>query len=184
MTFPECIAITGRATAGKSLFANEVAARIKRFRPVVFHPMAEALKTLALDLGWNGEKDDNGRRLLQILGTDVLRECIDEYWHVNRWIDRQDVIMSPFVEVRHLMTTIIDDVRFRNEIEMAREYFGGSVDVVLVERPSVKVMDHPSERFDWIDEFGATVVSNSGTKEMIPRLADDYVTNLIRRFGL
>ena len=40
-------------------------------------PFAKPVKDVARNMGWNGEKDEKGRRLLQLLGTECGRECID-----------------------------------------------------------------------------------------------------------
>jgi len=118
------IAIAGKAGSGKSTLAQAIG------YPVL--SMAKEVKRLALDLGWNGVKDHQGRKLLQTLGTDLCRDCIDQDYWIECW-KRQytggDVI--------------IDDVRFANELE----YFTsiGARTVLITSRQEDGVRVHKSE---------------------------------------
>lgn len=86
-------------------------------------PFAKPLKNLAKSIGWNGEKDEKGRRLLQLLGTDVLRECIDPEWHTKAWGHLVTHIQGAG---NPNATIIVDDVRFVNEVKMIH-HMGGSI---------------------------------------------------------
>ena len=101
------IAITGRAGSGKSTFAKMLAEHLDSFTIL---PFAKPLKDIAYSMGWNGEKDDKGRRLLQLLGTECGRECINENIWVRKWQERAHEIGAKF--------TIADDCRFDNEAEI------------------------------------------------------------------
>lgn len=63
---------------------------------------------MAFDLGWDGLKDDRGRKLLQNLGTHTLRAYDPDYW-----INRLDLDSFPGA-------VYVDDARFPNEIEFLR----------------------------------------------------------------
>lgn len=103
------VCITGRKGSGKSTVA-------KKFeqRGYTVAPMAASLKNLARELGWDGVKDAKGRKLLQLLGTDVCRNCISlEYW-IDLWAE-------VWVENHPTRRTVseylvVDDVRFENEL--------------------------------------------------------------------
>jgi len=91
---------------------------------------------------WNGSKDEKGRRLLQLIGTEVARECIDEDFWVNEWVNtcEKEGIFSNYDYI------IIDDMRFDNEAKMVREYNGV---VVMVEGEKYNLgsnSTHASER--------------------------------------
>jgi len=108
---PHIIGITGPAGAGKSTFARHLlCALAERHIPAICIPFAAALKKLARSIGWDGVKDARGRRLLQLLGTDVCRGCIsDSYW-IDRW--RAAVVRAAET---HVHVVVTDDVRFPNE---------------------------------------------------------------------
>lgn len=67
--------------------------------------------------GWNGEKDDYGRSLLQKIGTDEIRKSDPDFW-VRFIYD----ILAMFIDEWDYV--IIPDCRFPNEIEYFKEpYF-------------------------------------------------------------
>lgn len=107
------IAISGRIGAGKSYLAGLLEFRLK---DAVVLSFAGPLKELAIQLGWNGKKDAKGRRLLQLLGTDVCRECIDDKY----WIKK----MITSISICPHQTIIIDDLRFEDELYELRSIFG------------------------------------------------------------
>ena len=109
MPYPQRIGIAGPMQGGKSTLAALLAERIE----ATIHPFAAPLKRMAMDLGWNGKKDQKGRKLLQLLGTEVCRGCIaDDYW-ITQWEETTEGEASMYV--------IADDVRFDNEANMIRE---------------------------------------------------------------
>lgn len=65
---------------------------------------ATKLKELALDLGWDGNKDDRGRRFLQELGQ-TLRRYDPGYW----------IKAARFDPVIDDGAIFVDDLRFPNE---------------------------------------------------------------------
>lgn len=102
------IGLCGRREVGKS----SVAKFIKDFEPNTrVLPFAEQLKTLAMQLGWNGIKDEKGVYILQHLGTDVCRTIDTDYW-IKKW--KQAYVMA--VELGYKVI-ISDDVRFLNEAQ-------------------------------------------------------------------
>jgi len=100
--------------------------------------------------GWDGRKDENGRHLLQYIGTDVFR-ARDE----NFWVD--NVIRFARVVSRDYDFMLIDDWRFINEYTRWLE--NGITDLcrVRVYRPgydnglTAEQNNHPSET--GLDEF-------------------------------
>lgn len=118
------IGISGKAGSGKDTIANF----IKEFRgdkPTVIVHFADAIKQRAKELGWNGEKDANGRVLLQYIGLQERQK--DELYWVKiafKSMKQQDTPETLFV---------IPDVRFTNEAECIH-WFGGLI--WKVKRPS------------------------------------------------
>lgn len=108
------IAITGEMGSGKSTAAKIIA----QLTDGEIMPFAGPLKDIARSIGWNGEKNKKGRRLLQLLGTEICRECIDPNWHIKRWKLEVELMKS----VQPNMTIISDDLRFLNEAEAVALY--------------------------------------------------------------
>lgn len=120
------IGMIGFAGAGKDTAAEALLGR--GFERRAF---ADALKAVALAMGWDGVKDERGRRFLQDLGL-ACREHI----HERVWLDAA----LRDIEGRDV---VITDVRFLNEAEAVREAGGILVRVV---RPGVgPANDHVSE---------------------------------------
>ena len=78
------IGIAGAAGAGKSTVAKTIVDVFGQTHAKIL-PFAAPLKKFAIDLGWNGKKDKRGRRLLQLLGADCGRDCIDKDIWVKHW---------------------------------------------------------------------------------------------------
>lgn len=64
--------------------------------------------------GWNGDKDDYGRTLLQRVGTDIIREQVPDYW-VKFICDMLCFFPNEWDYV------LIPDCRFPNEIEYLKQ---------------------------------------------------------------
>ena len=103
----------GKDTAGTLLQAN---LRERGYKTLLIH-YADALKYICKTyFNWNGEKDVEGRTLLQRVGTDVIRAqdpsfWVDEVIHVLKFFpDEWDYVIIP-------------DCRFPNEIYHVRSFF-------------------------------------------------------------
>lgn len=110
------ILLSGQARHGKDTaggyFKNELDA--KGYKSVIVH-YADLLKHICSTFfGWNGEKDEAGRSLLQRVGTDCVRAQ-----HPNYWVDFIISLSTMFPEEYDYI--IIPDTRFPNEISRIRE---------------------------------------------------------------
>ena len=131
------IGVSGKAGSGKSTICNIIQRQMgARARVLSF---ATPLKELATKIGWDGEKDMKGRRLLQLLGTEVMRDCIDDNIWLKHWVHglhaRRD---EPVV--------CTDDMRFPNEVDLVRAC--GGVLIKLEGRSNIAegTSDHSSEQ--------------------------------------
>lgn len=148
------ILVSGKAGSGKDTVGDYLVSKYG-FRKYAF---ADRLKEIALLLGWNGVKDERGRRLLQELGT-VGRNYDPEIW-IHFVFDKISKERSERV--------VITDCRYVNEFvetaDFAREngYEFLSLHVV---RPGAGLAgplgEHESER----ENIPAVVVKNDGTLE-------------------
>lgn len=77
---------------------------------------------------WNGEKDEYGRAILQIVGTDVIRAQEPDFW-----VDFIIKIISLFDGFWDYV--LIPDCRFPNEYEKFKE-LGYDTTLIRIERPS------------------------------------------------
>lgn len=127
------LAFTGLAGAGKSTLAKMVSDKAIEAGIadcVLISPFAVPLKDFAIKLGWNGKKDKIGRRLLQLLGTEVGRDCIDPDIWLNFW---KKEVYNRYEELarskggRLNLLVIVDDNRFENEAKSITEEFDGQI---------------------------------------------------------
>lgn len=109
------IAAMGKAGHGKSTFLKEVQGCMARLRGD-YYPgdqrwicFKDPLIDCANKLGWQGVQDEKNRRFLQVLGTDLMRECVDKDYWVNLWRPRVEDAL------RMGLVVFCDDVRFPNE---------------------------------------------------------------------
>lgn len=162
------IGICGAARAGKTTFGDYVqewlAEHGHEVRRIAF---ADPLKDLARQMGWDGSKDEKGRRLLQLLGTECGRECIRPDIWVDKWQDRVEH------ELRHGHAVVIaDDCRFGNEMSRLKDS-GGTI--FRVTRPGCEPSDHPSERDDIAADH---TIANVGTVEELRTAAHAWAMHL------
>lgn len=121
------ILFSGKAECGKTTASKMAMDSLTRlgYRVVKLSYAEYVKQTAKMLFGWNGEKDEAGRELLQWWGTDKVRAQSPDFW-VDTVIRLVGVIddMYDFV--------VIDDVRFENELNRWGNYTTYSI---RVERP-------------------------------------------------
>ena len=138
------ICISGKAQHGKDTSATILKSALEeRGNKVLIFHYADLLKYLCKEyFGWNGEKDDTGRTLLQHVGTDIIRNKQPNYW-----VDFA-VNFLKFFETEWDYV-IIPDCRFPNEVSRMTKYF--HTKHIRIIRPnfnsslSIEQLNHPSE---------------------------------------
>jgi hypothetical protein len=111
LTHTYCFMFSGKAGVGKS-FCSDFAQTILKVRGfnTFKTPLAYAVKETAKFMGWNGNKDVGGRRLLQSIGK-AGRE-----YDINMWVKK--ALGRVENEDRYPFDMIfIDDWRFKNEVK-------------------------------------------------------------------
>lgn len=106
------VLISGDSGAGKSTFADCLEERLSHlYRGEVRRfAFADELKSIAkYDFDWDGQKDERGRRLLQMLGS-AGREYNEHFW--------RDKLAKKVVRLLFLNdgVVIVDDCRYENEL--------------------------------------------------------------------
>lgn len=167
-------AISGHAQNGKDTVAEMMANKLAedRKRVLVAH-YADLLKYICRTyFGWNGEKDERGRHILQYVGTDVVRQKAPDFW-----VDFIVSILTLFDSAWDYV--IIPDSRFPNEIDKLKQE-GFDVQHLRVVRPhfisplTPEQQKHPSETAldDVIPDF---TVLNDGTLADLDALITNYM---------
>ena len=115
---PKFICISGKARHGKDTVAEILRSELAFWgnRVLVIH-FADLLKYICKTyFGWDGNKDEAGRTLLQQVGTDCVRAQ-----NPNFWVDFVLQIATLFADKWDYI--IIPDTRFPNEISRIKEQF-------------------------------------------------------------
>lgn len=110
------ILIGGKAGAGKDTFGNFLAEdlRDKNYNVLVTH-FGDLLKYICKSFfNWDGQKNEAGRKLLQYIGTDVIREQDQLFW-----VNFLAQLFSIFPEQWDYI--IIPDLRFPNEATILKD---------------------------------------------------------------
>lgn len=163
------IGIHGPAGVGKTTLAEIFNAKTD----CAIVPFARPLKEFAKQLGWNGVKDDKGRKILQLLGTDIGRNLIDKDIWVQHW---EEAVQRLGAEGETIV--VADDLRFPNEAKIIAMYHG--LLIKMTGRGAYDPLDdlsqHASEQVlpDYMFDF---VIDNSGTVEQLQEYAEDIIKN-------
>lgn len=180
------ILISGKACHGKDTFAKFLKEGLenKGKRVLICH-YGDLLKFIAKAyLGWNGKKDEEGRKLLQQVGTGLIREK-----EPNFWVDFVIKMLRYFGYMYDYV--LIPDVRFPNEVDKVKEAFGDNVFHFRVVRPAFisdltpEQLKHPSETA--LDDYPPDCeLLNDGTlKEFEEGVkADSFLKKILERNSL
>lgn len=164
--------ISGKAQHGKDTFAQILYDDLKSGgnRVLLCH-YADLVKYIAKTFfNWNGEKDKEGRTILQYIGTDIVREKRPNYW-----VEFILEVLEMFGE--NWDYVIVPDTRFPNEIDLVKSVYH-NVDFIKVVRPDFdnglteEQKSHPSETA--LDDIEADYTFyNDGTlDDLIAKVVD------------
>lgn len=120
------IIISGKSGSGKDMMAQFMKEELAKHgkKTLVIH-YADAVKWFCRDfLDWDGNKDEVGRTLLQMVGTDIVRAR-----HPNFWTGIVVGLIQAFEPTSNFDVAIIPDARFPNEVDISLENLKNSVSV-------------------------------------------------------
>ena len=157
---PKIIVINGSGTVGKSTFislCHEIDSRVIETSTVDF------VKEIALQAGWDGIKDQKGRRLLS-----DIKDALERYDNIpNKKID--EFIQS------HPDNIIFVNAREPHNIAYYQDKYNARA-VIVTNQNATKVQgNHADENVDNYDYD--VVINNSGTLEDLRKTAKWFLTN-------
>lgn len=115
--------ISGKSASGKDAAAFLLQEKLIKDNKIITIHFADLVKYYAFHYyNWNGEKDEEGRALLQKIGTTIMREYDQDYW--ARIVAEFLAANSSFYDY-----ALIPDWRFINEYEIVSSY---NKDVVTI----------------------------------------------------
>jgi hypothetical protein len=145
------IGLIGLAGSGKDTAAMALTAL--GWRRAAF---ADRLKSLAFTIGWDGHKDERGRRLLQDLGMAARK------YNADFWIMEANCVINSSGENFASIPRVWTDVRFENEAQFVRSR-GGMI--IRIKRPGLISSDTHESELKQFEIHADKEVVNGGTIE-------------------
>ena len=165
------ILCSGMARHGKDTSAEIIKRDLEKrgYSTLIIH-YADLLKFICKQFfGWNGEKDEAGRTLLQRVGTNCVREQ-----NPNYWVDFVISVIAMFPDQFDFV--IVPDTRFPNEISRVRQAGFDATHIKIVRTNfnsdlTEEQKNHPSETAlnDVTPDF---VIENDSIDALTKRLED------------
>lgn len=165
---PLIFIVSGKARSGKSTATEYIQKYYENKNLKCINLMyAESIKNYAKKIiGWDGREETKPRTFLQQLGTEIIRNQIDQNFFIKRMID--DIhIYSYFFDI-----ITISDARFVDEIEKIKKQFDRVI-VMKIERSNLisnltkEQLKHVSENaLNDYHNFNYTII-NDDTLEVL-----------------
>lgn len=163
---PKIFIICGKARHGKDTTALIIKKIYEEKQKQVLNiSYGSAIKEYAKKISdWDGSDETKPRTLLQQLGTEVVRNKIDQMFFVDRLMN--DIkVYSYYFDV-----LTISDARFKTEVDIPKNLFPNVIAIKVV-RPNfdngltIEQQNHPTEKdLDDYDKYDYTIM-NDGTIE-------------------
>lgn len=130
----------GMMTAGKSTFARAAQFLLTPFYDAQVCSFAYDVYRIAYEFGWDGKKDEKGRKILQLIGTEVGRE-----YDADVWLKYALMRLKKKFSSKEGNVALFDDLRFVNEVEWIKDNGGTIIKVTDNEPKDTKALLHESE---------------------------------------
>lgn len=160
----DTIILSGKSGSGKDMTAQFMKEELAKHgqKALVIH-YADAVKWFCRDfLDWDGKKDEVGRTLLQMVGTDIVRAK-----HPNFWVGIVVGLIQAFEPYKDFDVAIIPDARFPNEVNISLENLKNCV--------SVRIERKNADGTDWINPTLTEDQRNHPSETSLDCFAFDYV---------
>ena len=166
--YPTVILISGKAGSGKSYVADKIMSLLDELKGIwkIRASFATNVKSAATNyFGWDGEKDDKGRQLLQNIGS-IGRIYNKDLWVESTFSDIYDTTFGIPLNV-----IVIDDWRFPNESEYLEKRFKvWKIRIISEKFNSLKGTPRENDisetALDNYDGFDIEIVNNSTLEEL------------------
>ncbi len=175
------IPISGKAGHGKDTLAGFMKTNLeKQGKRVLITHYGDLLKYICRPFfGWDGQKNKEGRTLLQTVGTEVVREQEPDFW-VNFVYDVVTMVPNEWDYV------LIPDARFPNEVDLFKSSTNVTAYHVRIIRPSFSKLtpeqqQHPSETSLDNPPYDILVINDQDLTNL-RRIADDLCNVLINGY--
>jgi len=187
-TRPAIVMISGHAGVGKTTFAQLLGEVVKEDNPdmiIMTMPIALGVKSVASTMGWDGQKDVAGRRLLQSVGQ-VGRAYNPDVWIAKAWKGIED---TNYHFQGRLKYAFIDDWRFKNEVTFIKEHnnLARRIYTVRIVAPSREILAGTPEALDIseveLDDYEDfdILIDNEGSLETLKMSARLVVNNVFEK---
>ena len=160
------IILSGKSGSGKDMTAQFMKEELAKHgqKALVIH-YADAVKWFSRDfLDWDGKKDEVGRTLLQMVGTDIVRAK-----HPNFWVGIVVGLIQAFEPYKDFDVAIIPDARFPNEVDISLENLKNCV--------SVRIERKNADGTEWINPTLTEDQRNHPSETSLDVFAFDYVVH-------
>ena len=154
----EVFLLSGKSGSGKDALANIMANKLEEHgcRTLILH-FADLVKYYASQYyGWDGEKNEEGRSLLQKIGTTILRGYNQDYW--TKIIGEFLAAISKYDEFD---VAFVPDARFPNEIEVVQDYNPQAITI----------------RIERYNKYGAPYINPNFTTEQLKHASEVSLDN-------
>ena len=158
------IIISGKSGSGKDMFAQFLKEELAKHgkKALVIH-YADAVKWFCRDfLDWDGKKDEVGRTLLQMVGTDIVRKI-----HPNFWTGIVVGLIQAFEPTSNFDIAIVPDARFPNEVDISLSSLKNCV--------SVRIERKNADGTDWVNPLLTEDQRNHASETSLDCFAFDYI---------
>lgn len=113
------IGITGLARSGKDTVADILVGQYGFYKIGMADPIYKIAKEY---YGWDGQKDNRGRKLLQDIGT-IGRQYDENVWVKYAKATIADIMNKAYLIIsRKTVRIVVCGVRYQNEVDLIRSY--------------------------------------------------------------
>lgn len=156
--------IGGKARTGKGTIGHILKEEYEKrgFRVCEIQIMRTLKGYLKDYFGWDGREETKPRKMLQQIGTEVIREQLNKpFFHIDR-LTEDITVLSNYFDV-----FVINDIRLPIEIEKIRERFASVVSIQVIREGYISPLEEEEQKhitetaLDYYEKFDYKIVNSS-----------------------